>query len=146
MAKKRVFLDECCGEDDLGACFPVKAHIHRAKDFGVNGKEDTAVIDHAVRHRCLIVTVNTDFVSYYRNHTRRKGKKGTFFYGLIFLGASKVMSRKEQLQKALKEIAWTETRRHDDLIYVSADGRTKHVRLCHPECAAEVPEDQLRWS
>jgi hypothetical protein len=33
MAKKRVFLDECCGEDDLQDCFPSKAHVYRAKNL-----------------------------------------------------------------------------------------------------------------
>ena len=97
MAKKRVFLDECCGEDDLKDCFPSKAHVYRAKDFGVSGKEDPAVIDHAIKRGCLIVTVNKDFIDYYRNHTFRKGKNSTFFYGLIFLKASKSMSRQTQL-------------------------------------------------
>jgi uncharacterized protein DUF5615 len=146
MAKKRVFLDECCGEDDLRNCFPSKAHIYRANDFGVRGKEDPAVIDHAIRRGCLIITVNKDFVDYYRNHAFRKGKNGTFFYGLIFMKASKVMSRKDQLRSALKEIAWTETRQHDDLIFVSAEGKTRHERLCHPECAAEFPADQTERS
>jgi len=146
MAKKRVFLDECCGEDDLKDCFPSKAHVYRAKDFGVSGKEDPAVIDHAIKRGCLIITVNKDFIDYYRNHTFRKGKNGTFFYGLIFLKASKSMSRQTQLKAALKEIAWTETRQHDDLIFVSAEGKTKHERLCHPECAAKFPADQTEWS
>ena len=39
MAKKRVFLDECCGEDDLKDCFPAKTHVYTAKDFGVSGKK-----------------------------------------------------------------------------------------------------------
>ena len=146
MAKKRVFLDECCGEEDLANCFPSKAHVYRAKDFGVSGKEDPTVIDHAIKRRCLIITVNKDFIDYYRNHTFRKGKKGRFFYGLIFLKASKVMSREKQLKAALKVIAWTNTRQHDDLIFVSAEGKTKHERLCHPECAAEFHADQAGWS
>jgi hypothetical protein len=140
--KKRVFLDECCGEDDLKDCFPPKAHVYRAKDFGVRGKEDPTVIDHAIKRGCLIITVNKDFVDYYRNHAYRKGKSGTFFYGLIFLKPSKTMSRQAQLSVALKEIAWTETRQHDDLVFVSAEGRTKHQRLCHPECAVSFPVDQ----
>jgi len=146
MAKKRVFLDECCGEDGLKTCFPDKAHVYVAADFGVRGKEDTAVIDKAIQRRCLIITVNRNFVDYYRNHIRRKGKNGMYFYGLIFLKSSKTKSRREQLQAALKEIAWTDTRDHDDLIYVSAEGKTRHERLCHPECAAEFPKDQIEWS
>lgn len=146
LAKKRVFLDECCGEDDLKDCFPTKAHVYGAKDFGVSGKEDPTVIDHAIKRGCLIITVNKDFIDYYRNHALRKGKNGTFFYGLIFLKTSKIMSRQAQLKTALKEIAWTESRRHDDLIFVSAEGKTKHERLCHPECAAVFPPDQTEWS
>jgi hypothetical protein len=90
--------------------------------------------------------VNKDFVDYYRDHVRRKGKKGVYFYGLIFLKPSKTKSRREQLQAALKEIAWGDTRDHDDLIHVSAEGKTRHERLCHPECAAEFPADQTGWS
>lgn len=146
MAKKRVFLDECCGEDGLITCFPGKAHVYVAADFGVRGKEDTAVIDKAIKRGCLIITVNKDFVDYYRNHIRRKGKNGMYFYGLIFLKPSKTRTRREQLQAALKEIAWEDTREHDDLIYVSAEGKTRHERLCHPECAAEFPADQTQWS
>jgi hypothetical protein len=132
MAKKRVFLDECCGDDGLKSCFPGKAHVYVATDFGVRGKEDTAVIDKAIQRGCLIITVNKDFVDYYRNHSRRKARK--------------TRTRREQLQTALKEIAWDDTREHDDLIYVSAEGKTRHERLCHPECAAEFPVDQTKWS
>lgn len=144
--KKRVFLDECCGEDDLEDCFPPRAHIYRAADFGVRGKEDPTVIDHAIARGCLIITVNKDFIDYYRNHPGRKGKKGRFFYGLIFLKPSKAMSRQAQLKSALKEIAWTETRQHDDLMFVAGDGRTRRQRLCHPECAAAFPAEQSEWS
>lgn len=35
------------------------------------------------------------------------------------------------------EIAWTDTRDHDDLVTVYADGTSRHERLCHPECAQE---------
>lgn len=145
MAKKRVFLDECCGEADLRGCFPPKAHVYVAADFGARGKEDPAVIDEAIKRGCLIITVNRDFVDYYRNHVRRKGKNGMYFYGLIFLKPSKVKTRRDQLQKALKEIAWEETRDHDDLVVVSATGKTRHERLCHPECAAEFPAEQAEW-
>jgi hypothetical protein len=104
------------------------------------------VIDKAIKRGCLIITVNRDFVDYYRNHVRRKGRNGIYFYGLIFLKPSKTRTRHEQLQVALKEIAWEDTREHDDLIYVSAEGKTRHERLCHPECAAEFPADQTEWS
>jgi hypothetical protein len=146
VAKKRVFLDECCGEDSLKACFPGKAHVYVAADFGVRGKEDPTVIDQAIKRGCLIITVNKDFVDYYRNHVRRRGRNGMYFYGLIFLKPSKTKTRREQLQVALKEIAWADTREHDDLVYVSAEGKTRHERLCHPECAAEFPADQTEWS
>jgi len=146
MAKKRIFLDECCGEDGLRSCFPDKSHVYVAADFGVRGKEDPTVIDQAIDRRCLIITVNKDFVEYYRNHSRRKGKKGTFFYGLIFLKPSKFRNRREQLQIALRDISWGDTRQHDDLIFVSANGQTRHERLCHPECAAEFPADQTEWN
>jgi hypothetical protein len=145
VAKKRVFLDECCGDDGLKACFPAKSHVYVAADFGVRGKEDTTVIEHAIRRHCLIVTVNKDFLDFYRKHPRRNGKNGEYFYGLIFLKPSKVMTRIKQLQKALRDIDWSDTREHDDLIYVSAEGKTRHIRLCHPECAAEFPADQGEW-
>lgn len=146
MAKKRVFLDECCGEDALKDCFPPKSHVYVAKDFGVRGKEDPKVIDKAIKRGCLIITVNKDFVDYYRNHAFRKGKRGTFFYGLIFIKPSKVMTRQMQLKAALRDMSWDDTRRHDDLILVSGDGNTRHARLCHPECAAEFPIDQTEWA
>jgi hypothetical protein len=144
--KKRAFLDECCSEDELEACFPRKAHVYRAEDFGVRGKEDPTVIDYALRRGCLVITVNKDFVDYYRNHARRKGRSGAFFYGLIFLKPSKIMSRQAQLRAALREMDWVQTRQHDDLVIVSGDGRTKHERLCHPDCAAAFPTDQREWS
>ena len=93
----------------------------------MRGKEDPTVIDHAVKRGCLIITVNKDFIHYYRNHAFRKGKNGTFFYGLIFLKPSKVVSRQVQLKIALKEIAWSETRQHDDLVFVSAEGKNKNI-------------------
>jgi len=145
MAKKRVFLDECCGED-LRSCFPPKAHVFTAKDLGVTGKEDTKVIDKAITRHCLIVTVNKDFLDYYRSHPLRQGKKATFFYGLIFLKFSQSLTKKQQLGNALRSIAWEESRQHDDLIVVSASGKTKHERLCHTDCAAEFSKDQPDWT
>ncbi len=137
VAKKRVFLDECLGREELGNLFGSKAHVYTAKDLGVTGKEDTRVIRGAVDKKCLIITVNKDFVDYYKNHPYRKG---SFFYGLIFLGPSKTLSRREQLKKALREMSWAETCDHDDLITVYADGTTRHERLCHPECAKEFEQ------
>lgn len=143
MAKKRVFLDECCSE--LTTVFSEKAHVRTAKDLGVMGKEDLKVIDKAVDAKCLIITVNKDFVDYYRDHPRRKGKNGEFFYGLIYLKPSKQLPRIKQLQMALRTMEWRETRMHDDLIVVAGDGRTKHERLCHPECAEIFPKEQQVW-
>ena len=139
MPKKRVFFDECLGREELGALFGSKAHIYTAMDLGVTGKEDTRVITKALEKKCLIVTVNKDFVDFYKDHPLRKG---SFFYGLIFLGASKIRSRAEQLKKALSEIAWADTRDHDDLITVYADGTSRHERLCHPECAEEFEKER----
>ncbi|MFZ0797237.1 MAG: DUF5615 family PIN-like protein [Terriglobales bacterium] len=141
--KKRVFLDECCGE--LGPVFGTKAHVYTASDLGVKGTEDPRVIDKAFEKKCMIVTVNADFVDYYRNHPRRKGKNGQYFYGLIFLKHSSQLPRKRQLEIAMRDIAWEDTRQHDDLIRVSADGRTRHERLCHPECAREFPKSETEW-
>jgi hypothetical protein len=145
MAKKRVFLDECCAEEGLMKCFPRNPHIFVPKDLGVMGKDDLTVIDKAISRKCLIVTVNKDFVDYYVDHPFRKGKNGSFFYGLIFIKPSKVMSRQTQLEIALRDIDWNETRKHDDLVYVSAEGKTKHRRLCCPEHAAEFGADQTEW-
>lgn len=111
----------------------------------MRGKEDPKVIDKAIARGCLIVTVNKDFLDYYRNHQKRKGKRGIYFYGLIFLMPSKTLTRKEQLRVALKAIEWENTREHDDLIRVSATGMTRHERLCHPECAAAFPVEQTEW-
>jgi hypothetical protein len=140
MPKKRVFFDECLGREELGGLFGSKAHIYTAKDLGVTGTEDTRVITRALERKCLIVTVNKDFVDFYKKHPLRKG---SFFYGLIFLRPSKRLSRVEQLKRALTEIAWADTRDHDDLITVYADGTSHHERLCHPECAEEFEREGL---
>jgi len=143
MARKRVFLDECVS--DLGHVFGPKAHVYTARDLGVAGKEDTRVIEMAFKLKCLIVTVNKDFLDYYYSHPRRKGKRGVYFYGLIFLKASKQLTREQQLRRALRAIEWEETRQHDDLVRVSSTGKTRHERLCHPQCAAEFPKEQGEW-
>jgi len=143
MAKKRVFLDEC--NSDLRRVFSAKAHVYTARDLGVAGKEDTRVIEMAFKLKCLIVTINKDFLTYYYKHPRRKGRRGVYFYGLIFLKASKQLTREKQLRLALKAIDWGATRQHDDLIRVSATGKTRHERLCHPECAAEFPKEETEW-
>jgi hypothetical protein len=143
MARKRVFLDEC--NSDLGHVFATKDHVYTAKDFGISGKEDTRVIDEAFNRKCLIVTVNKDFVQYYRDHPMRKGKRGVYGYGLIFLKPSKQFTREQQLRIAVRALEWKDTREHDDLVWVSADGKTRLERLCHPGCAAEFPKEQTEW-
>jgi hypothetical protein len=60
MAKKRVFLDECCGEDDLRDCFPSKAHIYRANDFGVRGKVFPLLL-------CLPLSIPTTYIGRWRS-------------------------------------------------------------------------------
>jgi predicted nuclease of predicted toxin-antitoxin system len=92
MARKRVSLDEQLGPELAGA-FGAKAYVYTAIDFGVAGIEDPRVIDEAVHSKCLIVTANKDFVDYYRKHPLRKGSKLRYFYGLIFLKPSKMLSR-----------------------------------------------------
>lgn len=147
MARKRVFFDECVGGADLEKVFGNKAHVYTARDLGVSGREDIGVIDRAVSKKCVIVTVNKDFLLYYRNHERRRS--GFYFYGLIFLRPSKILSRAEQLRKAVRDIAWEETRDHDDLITVHGDGTCTHERLCHRKCAQEFaarPENRARRS
>ena len=89
--KKRVFLDECCSE--LGSVFGQKAHVYTAKDLGVTGKEDLSVIDKAFEKKCLIVTVNKDFVAYYRNHPLRKN--GWFFLRADFSETQQTVYAKE---------------------------------------------------
>ncbi len=49
--KKRVFLDECCSDSNLGSVFGPKAHVYTAKDLGVAKKQDPTVIDRAVKKR-----------------------------------------------------------------------------------------------
>ena len=141
MPKKRIFLDECC--QDLKSSFAVKSHVYTAKELGLLGKEDTKVIDKAIEKRCLIVTVNKDFLDYYRDHAMRRQHR--WGYGLIFLKPSKTLTKQEQLKRAIDDMAWKDTRDHDDLVMVSATGLTKHERLCHPACAAEFPKDETEW-
>jgi len=143
MARKRIFLDEC--NSDLGHVFGPKAHVYTAKDFGISGKEDPRAIDAAVKRKCSIVTVNRDFLDYYRDHPMRKGKWGKYGYGLIFLKPSKQLTRDEQLRRGIRALEWDDTREHDDLVWVSADGRTRLERLCHEECAKEFPKEQQEW-
>jgi hypothetical protein len=54
----------------------------------------------------------------------------TAFSGLPLLGCGEV---------------WEDTRDHDDLVWVSADGRTRLERLRHEECAREFPKEQTEW-
>ncbi len=66
MARKRIFLDEC--NSDLGHVFAPKDHVFTAKHFGILGKADPRAIDAVVKKKCSIVTVNKDFLNYYRDH------------------------------------------------------------------------------
>ena len=143
MARKRVFLDEC--NSDLGHVFAPKDHVYTAKDFGIAGKDDLKAIDVAVNKKCSIVTVNKDFLDYYRDHPMRKGKWGKYGYGLIFLKRSKLLTRGEQLRRGIRALDWNDTRDHDDLVWVSAEGKTRLERLCHEECAKEFPKEQTEW-
>src|ERR1035437_9654975 len=133
MARKRSFLDEC--NNGLGHGVRAKDHVYTAKDFGISGKEDPRAIDAAVKRKCSIVTVNKDFLDYYRDHPMRKGKWGKYGYGLIFLKPSKLLARDEQLRRGIRALEWDDTREHDDLVWVSADGRTRLERrgIC-PRC------------
>ena len=47
--------------------------------------------------------------------------------------------------KTLTRAEWKDTRDHDDLVWVSAEGKTRLERLCHEECAKEFPEEQTEW-
>jgi len=144
MARKRIFLDEC--NSDLGHVFGTKDHVYTAKDFGISGKEDPRAIDAAVKRKCSIVTVNRDFLDFYRDHPMRKGKWGKYGYGLIFLKPSKQLTRDEQLRRGIRALEWDDTREHDDLVWVSADGRTRLERLCNEECAKEFPKEHQKWN
>ena len=75
----------------------------------------------------------------------RKGKWGIYGYGLIFLKPTKKLTRDEQLRRGIRSLEWDDTREHDDLVWVSADGRTRMERLCHKECAEEFPKEQREW-
>jgi hypothetical protein len=145
MPKKRIFLDECNGDPNLRRVFGPKDHVFTAEDFGIRGKKDPKVIDAAVKEKCTIVTVNKDFVDYYRDHPMRKGKWGIYGYGLIFLKPSKQLTREQQLRRGIRALEWNDTRDHDDLVWVSAGGKTRLERLCHEECAKEFPREQTEW-
>jgi hypothetical protein len=58
---------------------------------------------------------------------------------------SKRLTREQQLRIAVRALEWDDTREHNDLVRVSAEGKTRLERLCHPECAAEFPTDQTEW-
>lgn len=135
--RKRVLLDEHLSAG-LGDAFGPRDYVHLAKDVGLEGQPDDKVIDYAIAHGCLIITNDEKLVEQYRSDQRRRTKRGMgFFYGLIYLRADTEASRKRHLTAALREIAWSETRQHDDLIIVGRDGKIEHFRLCHRECAAE---------
>jgi hypothetical protein len=141
---KYIFISDECNSD-LRPVFGPKDHVYTAKDFGITGKEDLKAIDAAVQKKCSIVTVNKDFLDYYRDHPMRKGKWGKYGYGLIFLKHSKLLTRGEQLRRGIRALEWKDTRDHDDLVWVSAEGKTRLERLCHEECAKEFPKEQTEW-
>ena len=118
-------------------------HVYTARDCGIAGKEDPQATDEAVRRKRSIVTVNKDFLQYYRDHPMRKGKWGKYGSGLIFLKPSKQLTLAEQLRRGVRSLAWGDTREHDDLAW--ADGRRRLERLGHEECAAEFPKEQREW-
>src|SRR5262249_26717451 len=97
------------------------------------------------KKKCSIVTVSKDFLNYYRDHPMRNGKWGIYGYGLIFLKHSKQLTREQQLRLGIRTLEWKDTRDHDDLVWVSADGRTRLERLCHEDCAKEFPREQTEW-
>ena len=135
--KKRILLDEHLSER-VGELFGSKDHVYLAEKSGLGGRPDTEVIDFAIKKKCLIITSDEKFVETYRTHPARRSRRGPrFFYGLIFVRAASELLRRRHIAEALAEIAWDQTRRHDDLIVISRDGRSTHERLCHPECAAE---------
>ncbi len=102
------------------------------------GRWASEAIDFAVDHKCFIVTNDEKFVDTYRNHHRRKSRRGpAFFYGLMLVRADGPETRMRHVQQALAETMWHQTRQHDDLIVIDRIGNTHHVRLYHPECAAE---------
>jgi len=124
LAKLRVLLDEDI-PDDLKYLFPKKTQVYTVAGLGLSGMEDRLVIEEAVHKRCLIVTANKDFVPEYRNHDWRKGKDERFFWGLIFLKASKSMTQSDQLKRGIKAI----NPRYDDIITVSATGHITRERI-----------------
>ena len=124
MATLRVLLDEDVSTE-LKDVFPKKIQVHTVAALGMSGKEDRLVIEEAIQKKCLIVTANNDFVDFYKNHDWRKGHDGRYFYGLIFLKHSKVLTRSQQLKLAIKEI----DPRYDDILTVSASGHVTRQRL-----------------
>ena len=59
--------------------------------------------------------------------------------------ASGTGTRDEQLRSGIRALEWKDTRGHDDLVWVSAEGKTRLERLCHEECAKEFPKEQTEW-
>ncbi len=142
--RKRVLLDEHLSEDIAGVFGP-RDHVYLAKDVDLKGKPDRDVIDFAINKKCLIITNDAGLVNDYRNHPQRRSKRGIqFFYGLIYVRADSDVARKRHIAIAVREMAWGESRQHDDLVIVSRDGKTEHYRLCHAECAAEFDKREGR--
>jgi predicted nuclease of predicted toxin-antitoxin system len=124
LGKLRALLDEDI-PDDLKSLFPKKTQVYTVAGLGLSGIEDRLVIEEAVHKKCLIVTANKDFVPEYRDHEWRKGKDGRFFWGLIFLRASKSMTQSDQLKRGIKAI----NPQYDDIITVSATGHISRERM-----------------
>lgn len=142
--RKRVLLDEHLSPD-IATVFGPKDHVHIAAEVGLAGKPDGDVIDYAIAKGCMIITNDEGLVQQYKSDPRRRTKHGMgFFYGLIYVRAETNEERKRHIAKALKELAWDESRQHDDLIVIARDGKTEHFRLCHAECAAELDREEGR--
>lgn len=142
--RRRVLLDEHLSPD-IASVFGQRAYVHIAAEVGLAGKPDSDVIDYAIAKGCMIITNDAGLVQQYKSDPRRRTKRGLgFFWGLIYVRAETNEERKRHIAKALKEIAWQESRRHDDLIVISRDGETEHFRLCHPECAAALDKQEGR--
>lgn len=142
--RKRVLLDEHLSAE-IAEVFGTRDHVYLAKDVGLEGKPDRDVIKFAINKKCLIITNDEGLVNDYRNHPQRRSKRGVrFFYGLIYVRADSDITRKRHIAQAVKEMAWGESRQHDDLVIISRDGKTEHYRLCHTECAAEFDKREGR--
>jgi len=124
VAKLRVLLDEDVPVELKGA-FPRKTQVYTVAELGMSGAEDITVIEAAVLKKCLIVTANKDFVPVYRKHVWREGRDRRYFWGLIFLKSSSVLSQLEQMKRAIQEIDY----QFDDILTVSSTGIVTRERV-----------------